>query len=183
MGERERLENELLVLRCQEGDAKAFEELVKAWQERLWRHAWRLSGDEATAWDVLQETWMAIARGIGRLEDAEFFRGWAYGIVSHKCRDWIRRERRLRTVAEAHAAEGQVGAAEAALTRERLAEVKEAMGRLAGPDRAILCLRYEEGFDTREVARILGVPEGTVKSRLYHARERLRLMMEEGKYE
>jgi len=78
MSQQNRLNDELLVLRCQEGDAEAFELLVGRWQGRLWRHAWRLTGDENAAWDAVQETWVGISRGIVRRADAAAFPAWAY---------------------------------------------------------------------------------------------------------
>ena len=63
MNDRDRLNDELLVLRCQGGDAKAFEALVGRWQQRLWRHAWRLSGDESAAWDACRKLGSALAVG------------------------------------------------------------------------------------------------------------------------
>ncbi|MGO9112495.1 MAG: RNA polymerase sigma factor [Thermoguttaceae bacterium] len=86
MNQHDRLNDELLVLRCQEGDTEAFELLVARWQQRLWRHAWRLTGNESAAWDVLQEAWIGISRGINRLVDAAAFPAWAYQIISNKCR-------------------------------------------------------------------------------------------------
>ena len=126
----ERIQDELLVLRCQEGDGAAFEDLVERWQERLWRHAWRLTGNEDAAWDVLQEAWMGIARGIRRLEDAAAFPAWAYRIVSNKCRDWIRRERRRREVHEAYSENIDQEEDDHCETRERCADLKEALARL-----------------------------------------------------
>jgi len=58
------------------------------------------------------------------------------------------------------------------------ASLREALEQLSGPDRAVLSLRYEEQFDTAEIAGILGIPEGTVKSRLFYARQRLRKYLE-----
>ena len=60
MNRRQPVTDELLVLESQEGDPAAFEALVERWQERLWRHAWRLVGREDMAWDVLQEAWIGI---------------------------------------------------------------------------------------------------------------------------
>ena len=178
MSPQDRITDELLVLRCQQGDAGAFEELVGRWQQRLWRHAWRLTADEDAAWDVLQEAWIAISRGLGRLADAAAFRGWAYRILSNKCRDWVRRESRQRRAAEAYSDRMHGQDRELADARQQSANLKEALARLPGRDRAILSLRYEEGFDTAEIAEILGVPPGTVKSRLHYARERLRKYLE-----
>ncbi len=178
MSRRTRIEDELLVLRSQEGDASAFEELVERWQERLWRHAWRLVGNEDAAWDAVQEAWIAVSRGLGRLEDAAAFAAWAYRITSNKCRDRIRRERRHRRAEDAYSEQSGQAERDAARLRQRRADVREALRRLPGRDRAILSLRYEEQFDTAEIAAILRIPEGTVKSRLHYARKRLREIME-----
>jgi RNA polymerase sigma-70 factor, ECF subfamily len=177
MDTRERLTDELLVLRCQEGDIAAFEELVERWQQRLWRHAWRLTGDENAAWDALQEAWIGISRGLRRLMEPAAFPGWAYQVVSHKCRDWLRRQRRHRQIDELYSAAVQESCAPAQ-DQEQYASLKDALRQLSAPDRAILSLRYEEEFDTVEIAAILTIPEGTVKSRLFHARKRLRKYLE-----
>ena len=179
MSRRERIDDELLVLRCQAGETAAFDELVGRWQQRLWRHAWRLTADEDAAWDVLQEAWIGIGRGLGRLEDAAAFHTWAYQIVSNKCRDWIRQQRRRRRAVEAYSDQVQHAEQENSHAQEQSANLKEALSRLSGRDRAILSLRYEEGFHTAEIAEILNLAEGTVKSRLYHARKRLRKYLEE----
>jgi RNA polymerase sigma-70 factor (ECF subfamily) len=178
MDQHDRLNEELLVLRCQEGDTEAFEELVRRWQARLWRHAWRLTGDENAAWDALQEAWLGISRGLKRLADAIAFPAWAYQIVSNKCRDLIRRERRRREAAEVYCEWMQGREQEAASSARQHASLREALEELSGPDRAVLSLRYEEQFDTAEIAGILGIPEGTVKSRLFYARQRLREYLE-----
>jgi RNA polymerase sigma-70 factor (ECF subfamily) len=170
--------DELLVLRCQEGDTSAFGELVDRWQERLWRHAWRLTGDEQAAWDVLQEAWVGVGRNIMRLDDAAAFPAWVYRIVSNKCRDWIRRESRRRRATRAYAQDQEATRPGYAAENPNVGRLRDAVAHLPGPDRAILSLHYQEGFSTVEIADILGIPPGTVKSRLYHVRQRLRSHME-----
>jgi RNA polymerase sigma factor (sigma-70 family) len=179
MSLRERIDDELLVLRCQEGSVAAFERLVARWQERLWRHGWRLTGSEEAAWDVLQETWVAVVRGLRRLEDPAAFRSWVYQIVNHKARDWVRREQRQRRATEAYSERVENPAEGGSAADRRCENLREALGLLPGADRAILALRYDEQFDTAEIAEIMGIPAGTVKSRLYHARQRLRRLLEE----
>ena len=66
---RESVMDEILVLECQSGSVQALEALVSRWQKRLWRHAYCLTGDAEGAWDVTQESWLGIIRGIGRLGD------------------------------------------------------------------------------------------------------------------
>jgi RNA polymerase sigma-70 factor (ECF subfamily) len=178
MSQQDRLNDELLVLRCQEGDTEAFELLVGRWQRRLWRHAWRLTGNETTAWDVIQETWIGISRGIGRLADAAAFPAWAYQIVSNKCRDALRRQRRRRAATETYSQRLPREAQQPAEDPPQHDNLQQALAQLPGADRAVLSLRYEEDFDTAAIAGILGIPEGTVKSRLFYARQRLRKYLE-----
>ena len=179
MSRLERITNELLVLRCQEGDARAFARLVDRWQRRLWRHAWRLTGDQEAAWDAVQEAWMGIARDIGQVEDAVAFPAWAYRITGNKCRDWIRREQRRRRADEAYSDRHQMAQNESQAVRRRCETVNEALDLLSGRDRAILSLKYLDGFDTAQIAEIIDVPPGTVKSRLFYARQRLRDLLED----
>lgn len=176
----EHIRDELLVMGCQEGDPRAFEELVARWQERLWRHAYRLAENQDVAYDILQEAWIAIGRGLPRLHDASAFPAWAYRIVSNKCRDWLRREYRRRKGYELYAesVNREEPGSDAAEDEDLCEHLRQALGRLSGPDRALLALKYDEGFDTAAIAEVLGIPEGTVRSRLHHTRNRLRALME-----
>ncbi len=183
MSRRERINDELLVLQCQEGDSAAFEALVDRWQPRLWRHAWRLTGEQNAAWDVLQEAWIAVNRGLRRLEDPAAFPAWAYRIVSRKCHDWVRREQRQRRTVDTYAQEMRPQEEHESAGDSKADDLREALRRLPGQDRAILALRYEEEFSTAQIGEILRIPPGTVKSRLYYARERLRKYLEENDHE
>lgn len=178
MNQNERIENELLVIRAQEGSVEAFSELVERWQERLWRLAWRLTDDEQAAWDVLQEAWMVISRRIGRLEDSAAFPAWAYRIISNKSRDWIRCRQRMRRADEMYGQRWRDAEHGEGPTDGLYADLREALADLSGHDRAILSLRYEDNFSTSEIAEILEIPPGTVKSRLHHARQRLQRLFE-----
>ena len=178
MNQNERINDELLVLRAQEGAVEALGELIERWQDRLWRLAWRLTDDEQAAWDVLQEAWIVVSRRIGRLADPAAFPAWAYRITSNKSRDWIRRRRRMRSADEAYG-ERWLESENGQDTGRPCADLREALAELPGHDRAILSFRYEDGFNTAEIAEILGIPPGTVKSRLHHARLRLRRFLEE----
>ena len=173
---RDQISDQILVLRCREGDENAFDQLVGQWHERLWHHAFRLTGHEDAAWDVTQDSWIGIGRGIGSLQDPAAFPGWAYRIVSNKCRDWIRREQRRRRGIRGYAEQFVEASTDGSETFDSL---REAMDKLSPPDQTILSLRYEEGFDTIEIAGILGIPEGTVRSRLHYTRKKLRVLLEE----
>ena len=178
MNRRERATDESLVLRCQEGDAAAFDELVGRWQERLWRHAWRLTGNRDVAWDAIQDTWITVSRDILGLKDTAAFPAWVYRITSNRCHDWIRKERRRRRADEVYAEQADRVKNESQSAHQRSSDLDAALARLSGNDRAILSLRYEEEFEVAVIAEILRIPPGTVKSRLHYARERLRQYLE-----
>jgi RNA polymerase sigma-70 factor (ECF subfamily) len=179
MNQKERIDDELLVIRAQEGVVVALTELIDRWQNRLWRLAWRLTGDEQAAWDVLQEALIVISRRISRLGDPSAFPSWAYRITSNKSRDWIRREKRMRRADEAYGQRWSDSDDDGDPADQQYADLREALADLPGRDRAILSFRYEDNLSTAEIAEILGIPSGTVKSRLHHARRRLRQFLEE----
>ena len=174
--------DELLVLECQEGSRAAFERLVSRWQERLWRHAYRMTGNDAAAWDAVQETWMAVVRGLRGLQDAAAFPGWAYRICTNRCVDWVRREQQRRSAAEHLGQEARPEAPPAGASDDHDA-VRQAVARLPEDHRAVVSLHYGEGLGLAEIAEVLAIPEGTVKSRLFHAREQLRERLEGGGHE
>lgn len=177
----EDIRDELLVLQCQEGDGDALKTLIARWQPRLGRLAWRLTGQREAAQDVLQESWLAIVRGLRRLDDPARFRSWAYRIVNHKCADWTRRRAVERSVAKnlrdtaASTCDDPHNDPESG---DQLARLRDALARLPDDQRAILSLHYLDGIGLAEIARVLNVPQGTVKSRLFHARNRLKQTLE-----
>jgi RNA polymerase sigma-70 factor (ECF subfamily) len=176
MGIQPQIENSLLVLQSQEGDAEAFTILVLRWRDRLWNHARRLTGDDAAADDVLQDTWAAVIKGLPRLDDVDAFPKWAFQIVTFKCRDWIRKQQRRRWLHLEFLRESRKSAV------PRTANVPDdlngAIAALSEKHRAVVSLHYFEGFGVNEIAQMLSVPPGTVKSRLAEARDRIRANME-----
>ena len=117
---------------------------------------------------------------MNRLQDPVAFPAWAYRIVSNKCHDWIRSECRRR--------KGQGAYAEARVIEnnnrphqedEHHESLFQALGRLPSRDLALLALKYQEGFATSQIAEALGIPEGTVRSRLYYLHNRIRNMLKE----
>jgi len=165
---REQLYDELLVLRSLEGDRQALGELVTRWHPRLRRHAYCLIGNREAAEDVVQETWLAIVKGLSRLDVAEAFAGWAYRIVANKCVDWVRQQDRQRRLSANLSGHASVERHEDRGSLDRADGLRSALERLPGDRRVLLCMHYVEGFGVKQIAGILGVPNGTVKSRLYH---------------
>jgi len=167
-GPSEQIVDEILVMDCQSGRSAALDLLVTRWQQRLWRYACRLTGDSEAAWEVTQESWLGIVRGIRRLNDPARFRPWAYRIVTHKANDWI--TRKIRRGASALAEPVEPHTAGNRQASETSADLQVILGRLGARSRTVLTLYYLEELDLAEMARILRVPQGTVKSRLHTAR-------------
>jgi len=166
-GDSEQLVDEILVMDCQSGRSRAMDLLVARWQKRLWRYACRLTGNSEAAWEVTQESWVGIIRGL-RLNDPARFRPWAYRIVTNKARDWIKRSAKQGPLQPedipAHRAHDERP------THETSADLEAILRRLPERSRTVLTLHYLEEFGLAEIAVILHVPKGTVKSRLHTAR-------------
>jgi RNA polymerase sigma factor (sigma-70 family) len=171
--ETEQLIDEILVMDAQTGSAKALEALVSRWQKRLWRYAYDLTGRADAAWDITQEGWLAIVRGIGRLNDPAHFKAWAYRIMTNKANDWIRGRMRKPPI-EPHEV-----AIDTTLRVEVVGDVRDMLARLPDRSKTILVLHYVEGFGVAEIASILRIAKGTVKSRLYTARRELKQLWQE----
>lgn len=131
----------------------------------------RLAGDGATADDLFQETWLRIVRSAPRFDPRRRFRPWAFRIATNLARDEHRR-RRVR-LGEGQRRAEEERAPEAGDPAEAR-EVRERLQALPGHLREPLLLRYFGGLDEGEIAEALGIPRGTVKSRLHHAVARLR---------
>jgi RNA polymerase sigma-70 factor, ECF subfamily len=166
-GSAEQIADEILVLDAQDGRGGALELLVSRWQKRLWWHAYRLTGSADAAWDITQESWLSIVRSLRRLRQPARFGAWAYRIVSYKAYDW--RLKRGRGCPEWESLEGPVPEADPGQP-EAIRDVQDILRRLSAGAQALLNLRYLEGFDLAEIAEMLRLPEGTVKSRLHAAR-------------
>ncbi len=164
----EQLVDEILVMDCQSGRSEAMDMLVARWQKRLWRYACRLTGNSEAAWEVTQESWIGIIRGLRRLSDPARFQPWAYRIVTNKARDWIGRNVKRREMQSEQVPADC--AHEDGPTHETSADLEAILARLPARSRTVLTLYYLEEFPLAEIAKILRVPKGTVKSRLHTAR-------------
>lgn len=178
----ERVYDEYLVVAAQGGDRAAWERLVARWQPRLLRHAWRLTGHADRAADLVQDAWVDIWKGLRRLEDVVAFPAWAFRIVTRRCHrafgETDRERAGMRELAEVSAESDDAEGAEAIARDIDLARVRAAMAALPPAQRAALSLFHLEALSVAEIAIALDVPPGTVKTRLMHARRKLRVVLE-----
>jgi RNA polymerase sigma factor (sigma-70 family) len=168
--------DEYLVIRSQGGDPEAFQLLVERWHFRFIRHAFRYTKSEDAARDVVQDTWMAMIRSLSALNDPRRFRTWSYRIVANKARDWVRREQvRRRTDANPPPPD----TVDSARSDDDITTIREGIQQLEPDQRLVLTWFYLEGMSVREIADALSIPIGTVKSRLFNARNTLRARLME----
>lgn len=165
--------------RVRAGEHEAFAELYERYARSVYRHALRLTGDWSTAEEVLSETFLAAWNGRERLAEGEGpLIPWLLGIATHKCENARRGVRRrlaflARQPGPAVVADFAPEAAGRVDDARRLRAVQEALGRLRRQDREVLSLCVWSGLDYQQTAEALGVPVGTVRSRLSRARRRL----------
>ncbi len=179
MRREERILDEYLAASARAGDREALGELARRWEKRLIRHAWRLTGDREQAHDIAQDAWVDIARGVRRLDDTAAFPAFAFRVVTRRAADAIRRAQRNRAGVAALAAEPQARctASDALEATASAPSINALLARLPAEQRAAIALFYLEELSIAEIAAALGVPAGTIKTRLMAAREKLKIAL------
>jgi RNA polymerase sigma factor (sigma-70 family) len=166
-------EDELLALRCQLGERAAFDELIQRWAEPLRRYVLRTSGDADACDDLVQEIWVAVVQGMGRLRDATRLRSWLFGIAHRTLMARLRLRYSATVTSDIEI--DDIAMEEADVDREAaLLAVERGLALLPLPERDVLTLFYLHELSLAEIASIQLVPVGTVKSRLFRARGLLR---------
>lgn len=170
-------EDDDLVARLREGERAAIEDAYLAHHAQVRGFARRLVGDATTAEDLVHDTFVALPRAIRRYRGDAPLRSFLIGIAVNNARRHIRAAARRRRATEALADEPRVVSIDAseALDRKRLADsLSAALDELPIEQRVAFVLCEAEGRTSVEVAQILGIPEGTVRTRLFHAKRKLR---------
>jgi RNA polymerase sigma-70 factor (ECF subfamily) len=175
-----RAHEEAVVLdRARGGDRDAFAELVRRHDSGLRTLAYRLLGDRDRMDDALQETYVRAFRALPRFRGDSSFSTWLYRIVYNACLEELGRARRVaddvRLDAVAEPADPSAQLEDTIVLRSRLAD---ALADLGPEDRAAVLLVDAQGFVYRSAGEVLGIPEGTVASRLNRARAVLRRALE-----
>lgn len=175
--ENNRTGDELLAIRCQLGEAAAFDELIARWHEPLWKYLRRLIGDDDAAAESVQDVWLRVLRGIPRLRDAGRLRAWIFGIARRVVMDRLRAKYAEPALVSADGLDLEKAESSNEL-EEELGILQEEVARLPVTEREVLVLFYLKELSLIEMSEVLGVPVGTVKSRLFRARNILRGQLE-----
>jgi RNA polymerase sigma-70 factor (ECF subfamily) len=168
--------DEDLVERAAAGDVNAFEALVAARLNRAFRTASAILGSEADAHDVVQEAFVAAWRHLPKLRDRTRFDAWLNKSIVNRCRDALRRRRRSREIDLSDARHMSVD--DATDSTADMAALSSAFDRLSVGHRHLLVMHHLHRVPVADLARELGIPEGTAKWRLHAARAALTRAME-----
>lgn len=170
--------NEELARRYQSGDKSALKELIKRFNSALEAKVYAHTRDKESLNDIIQDCWFAI---IDNLDEVKFqigFEAWALNIARNKAVDWIRSRQQQRRKLVEILNEEMVTADDSTDIREaQIKKLRVNMNLLPESQKIILELFYKDNLSLSEVSKLLGVPEGTVKSRLFTAREQLKKLI------
>jgi RNA polymerase sigma-70 factor (ECF subfamily) len=168
---------ELLVLRCQRGERAALEELVETWQRKLFYFLRRLSSTEEDAWDLLQQTWLKVLRGISALKEPRRLAPWLYRIARNAAIDHGQARSLHRDHLEQLSAAIESEEDCSVRNLDDVEEIHHGLLQLTLPHREVLTLYFLESMTVDEIAEVLEAAPGTVKSRLHHAKRALRAVL------
>ena len=164
------------VARCLQGDSSAFEPIVRRYQRVLFSLARRMLGNHEDAMDATQNVFVRAYQRLDTFDPDRRFFSWIYRIAVNECLNARRSRRPDETLADAPADEAD-SPLEAVAALERSASIDAALVNLSEEHRLVVVLRHFADLSYTEISEAIGVPEKTVKSRLFDARQRLGLLL------
>ncbi len=172
------IQNELLLLRCKRGDRDAYPELVQLWERPLFYYIRKLVRTEEDAWDVLQEVWLVAFKNIASIHDMRNLSAWLYRVARNQAISHFRKDVRFTQAEneeELETTNQDIPDFEPSVSQVH--EIHDALNRLSLPHREVLTLFFLEDFSVDEIAEIIELPAGTVKSRLHYAKKEMRKLL------
>ena len=171
-----------LIIGIKAGNKKALGQLVERHKKMAFRMALGLVGNKDDAYDISQEAFMRVYNSAGTFDERQPFLPWFYTIIANLCRTWLRRrssrESRMVAIEDAPYLLADATTPESRLMKkELLGRLQQALLELSFEDREIITLQHFRGMSYDEIANLLGIPRGTVMSRLYYARKKLGKLM------
>jgi len=183
MHDNKRIVDGLLVLQYQAGNDKALPLLVKRWHKKFCSKAYWLTEDADLSKDIAQESWRIIINKLHGLKDPNSFGSWALTIVYRKSIDWIRLNKKEDDKLHEYYNE-QINESHQRFDNDDLkSALLKAIKDLPKNQQIVINLFYVEAYSLRQIGDILDISVGTAKSRLFHAREKLKLILKYRNYE
>jgi RNA polymerase sigma-70 factor (ECF subfamily) len=178
LADKERVRCELLVLGVRRRDDGAMTELVHMFERPLVYYLRRLVESEADAWDLLQETWLRVFRSIRTIRDGRAFPAFLYHTARTAALMYPRKRKADAALLSAFDPPVEESPADVNIRYDQAQAVHAALGRLSIVHREVLTLFFLQDLSIEDIAGVLGVPVGTVKSRLHYAKQALRQTLE-----
>lgn len=179
--------DEQLAAELKQGSEAALEELVTRYHKPIFGYVLRMNGDYHSSHDIVQDIFIKMCRGIRHYQPGLSFRAWLYSVACNTCKDYRKLAYTRKVVpglAETeHCATGDLTPEEAVFRDYERECIISALGRLGDIHRETLILRYYEDLKLEEIAAILGIPTGTVKSRLAKGLANLKQILTERSFE
>ncbi|MBV9973659.1 MAG: sigma-70 family RNA polymerase sigma factor [Candidatus Eremiobacteraeota bacterium] len=166
-----------LVLEALRGDSDAFAALVQRYDRAVYHLAYRTMRDEEEAKDVAQEAFFKAYRSLRTFKPGAKFSTWIFAITYHACCDRLNRRRRFSNEELPERADPSRGPADAVIAGDEARRLREAILKLPEKYRTVVTLYHLQGKQYDEIATVLGIPVGTVKTHLFRAKEQLRRML------
>ena len=171
-------EAESLAARAREGDAQAFGDLYALFWRDLYRFAYYYLGNEEDAEDAVQETAVEAYKGIGRLKEPAAFKGWIFSILTVCCKRRVSTLIRRREQVQLEDRPDLSGDVDEGERMNMALETREAMARLTPDERAVVLLSLTGGYKSHEIAQLLHMSSGGIRSKLSRALAKLRKYLE-----
>ena len=172
------IESELLVTRWQRGDRSAFSSLVEMWERPLFYYVRRLAPSEVETWDILQETWLKTFRSLGSLRDPRALPAFLYKTARNAAISRLRLHERQEELTKSPDA-CATSPSDEVTAFDNAEQVHHALDQLPIAQREALTLYFLQDLSLDEMAALLDVPLGTVKSRLHYGKLAIRRILQE----
>lgn len=169
-----------LIIRLKAGDLSVLDQIYKAYAQPAKLTAYLITRNPWTAEDIVHSAFVKVMENISQLKDENSFRPWLYRIVVNLANRHMRRASLGRLLAGVFLDTGAPAVDQAVIARDEILTMRKAIATLGDTHRVPVVLRYYTGFTEQEIADILAIPLGTVKSRLHTAKEKLYREMNDG---
>lgn len=165
---------ELLVLRCQREDKGAWEELIHLFERQIFYYIKRLVENETDAWNILQETWIKVIRSIKQIRDPKSLPAWLYSIARKTSMSHLRSKYSKEALLGCAKDIAEIKDYAENLSFENEEQVHYGLSKISLPHREVLTLFFLQDLTLKQIADVLSISIGTVKSRLYYAKHTLK---------
>lgn len=178
-----------LVIQVRNGNGKAFNQLVKGWYQKIYNYSYKFFGDHDQAMEITQKTFITVHQNFSKLNDPAAFKSWLYQIAINFCKEETRKSKRkwLFPFVSFKKQDNLIlseikDATESPVVNMEQADLNQlivkALAKLPDEQRTVVIMKEYEGLKFREIAKVLGISENTVKSRMYYGLKHLREIFE-----